>query len=128
MDSSSSTTTDRRPPFLGRQLHLDLEGCPFALLDDTQCVQEALLACADAIGATVVECVFHRYSPQGVSGVVVIMESHIAIHTWPEYGFAAVDIFTCGDMDMSAGIEVVAAHLQGRAVRSEIVERGRYSD
>lgn len=48
-------------------------------------------------GAEIRETVFHKFSPQGVSGVVVISESHLAIHTWPEYGYAAVDIFTCGD-------------------------------
>lgn len=48
-------------------------------------------------GAEVREFVFHKFSPQGVSGVVVISESHLAIHTWPELGYAAVDVFTCGD-------------------------------
>jgi len=47
-------------------------------------------------GAEVREVVFHKFSPQGVSGVVVISESHLAIHTWPELGYAAVDVFTCG--------------------------------
>jgi S-adenosylmethionine decarboxylase proenzyme len=127
MDSSSSTTINARPPFLGRQLHLDLEGCPFALLDDLHAVQAALRACADAIGATVVESVFHKFGPQGVSGVVVIMESHIAIHTWPEYGYAAVDIFTCGTMDMEPGVAVVVAALGAGSWRSAVVERGRIS-
>ena len=50
-----------------------------------------------AAGAEIRECVFHKFSPQGVSGVVVISESHLAIHTWPELGYAAVDVFTCGE-------------------------------
>lgn len=48
-------------------------------------------------GATIVDEVFHLFNPHGVSGVVVIAESHLAIHTWPEYGYAAVDLFTCGE-------------------------------
>lgn len=55
-----------------------------------------LVAAALEAGAEVRETVFHRFSPQGVSGVVVISESHLAIHTWPEFGYAAVDVFTCG--------------------------------
>lgn len=48
-------------------------------------------------GAEIREVAFHQFSPQGVSGVVVISESHLAIHTWPEFGYAAIDVFTCGD-------------------------------
>jgi spermidine synthase len=49
-------------------------------------------------GATIVQSVFHLFNPHGVSGVVVIAESHLAIHTWPEYGYAAIDLFTCGEV------------------------------
>ena len=56
-----------------------------------------MMDAARACGATIVQTVFHSFNPQGVSGVVVIAESHLAIHTWPEYGHAAVDVFTCGD-------------------------------
>jgi S-adenosylmethionine decarboxylase proenzyme len=48
-------------------------------------------------GATIIDAKFHQFSPYGVSGVIVIAESHMAIHTWPEYGYAAIDFFTCGD-------------------------------
>ena len=54
-------------------------------------------AAATEAGATVVEKAFHQFNPHGVSGVVIVAESHLFIHTWPEYGYAAVDIFTCGD-------------------------------
>ncbi len=52
---------------------------------------------AEEAGATIVDSSFHRFLPHGISGVVVIAESHLAIHTWPEYGYAAIDLFTCGD-------------------------------
>jgi len=60
-------------------------------------VKEILLSAAKACNASVVDLAFHEFNPFGVSGVVVIAESHLAIHTWPEYRYAAVDIFTCGD-------------------------------
>ncbi len=81
---------------LGRQVLGDLRGCPAELLGDERAVREHLLAAAQAAGATVVTDCFHRFEPHGVSGVVVIAESHLAIHTWPEHGYAAIDLFTCG--------------------------------
>jgi len=70
--------------------------CDSAVLDDFDRIKRYVLEAARECGATVLDHSFHRFSPQGVSGVVVIAESHIAIHTWPEYRYASVDIFTCG--------------------------------
>ncbi|HSR52618.1 MAG TPA: adenosylmethionine decarboxylase [Acidobacteriota bacterium] len=83
---------------LGRQVLIDLYGCGREMLDDAGKVEKALVEAAQRCGATVVETVLHRFSPQGVSGVVVIAESHLAVHTWPEEGYAALDVFTCGDV------------------------------
>ena len=69
----------------------------FEILNDVKKVEEIMVNAALESGAEVREYVFHKFSPQGVSGVVVISESHLAIHTWPELGYAAVDVFTCGD-------------------------------
>ena len=82
---------------LGIHILLDLGGAPFATLDDPLLIQEALLSTIREMGATVLGVDLHRLSPQGISGVVVISESHLTIHTWPERGEAAVDVFTCGD-------------------------------
>ena len=82
---------------LGKHLLLELKGCNKEMLNDISFLREALLAAAGEAGATILGESFHQFSPQGVSGVVVIAESHICIHTWPEYGYAAADIFTCGD-------------------------------
>ncbi len=82
---------------LGKHLLLELKGCNKEVLNDLSFLKEALLAAANEAGATVLGESFHRFNPQGVSGVVVITESHLFIHTWPEYGYAAADIFTCGD-------------------------------
>ncbi|MBM7855892.1 S-adenosylmethionine decarboxylase [Desulfohalotomaculum tongense] len=82
---------------LGRHVLAEIYGCKFDILNDVKKVEEIMVNAALEAGAEVRECVFHKFSPQGVSGVVVISESHLAIHTWPELGYAAVDVFTCGD-------------------------------
>lgn len=82
---------------LGRHILAEIYGCSFELLNDVATVEEIMINAALEAGAEVREFVFHKFSPQGVSGVVVISESHLAIHTWPELGYAAVDVFTCGD-------------------------------
>lgn len=82
---------------LGRHVLAELCGCAFDVLDDPEKVKEYMIKAAVFAGAEVRESVFHKFSPQGVSGVVVISESHLTIHTWPELGYAAVDVFTCGN-------------------------------
>lgn len=81
---------------LGRQVLLEFYGCKRERLDDPEFIKTAMLEAARRARATIVQAAFNRFSPHGVSGVVVIAESHLAIHTWPEHGYAAIDIFTCG--------------------------------
>ena len=81
---------------LGTHILLDLRACDNALLNDVAEVRRAMLDAAVAANATIIGESFHAFSTIGVSGAVIIAESHLTIHTWPEYGFAAVDIFTCG--------------------------------
>jgi S-adenosylmethionine decarboxylase len=83
---------------LGVHFLLDVAGAPFATLDDPILVETVLVDTVKAMGAKVLGIHIHRLSPQGVSGVVVISESHLTIHTWPERGEAAVDLFTCGNI------------------------------
>lgn len=82
---------------LGRHILCEAFGCASDLLNDRQWVERTMVEAALEAGAEVREVAFHQFSPQGVSGVVVISESHLAIHTWPEIGFAAIDVFTCGN-------------------------------
>ena len=82
---------------LGRHLLLELKICNEEVLDDLGFLKNCLNEAAIQSGATVVGESFYHFSPCGVSGVVNIAESHIAIHTWPEYGYAAADVFTCGN-------------------------------
>ncbi|NJE25531.1 S-adenosylmethionine decarboxylase proenzyme [Thermococcus sp. MV5] len=85
---------------IGMHVVLDLYECDPEILDDMEKVEEVLTKAAEAANATIIDKRFHKFSPQGVSGVVVVSESHIAIHTWPEHGYAAVDVYTCGDHTM----------------------------
>lgn len=82
---------------LGRHVIVELYNCKPLLLDDVTYVQNAMQNAAEQAGATIINLTFHHFSPYGVSGVVVIQESHLAIHTWPEWGFASIDLFTCGE-------------------------------
>ena len=82
---------------LGRHLLLELKDCNLEVLNDLNFLKNCLYDTAEQIGATVVGESFYEFSPHGISGVVLISESHICIHTWPEYCYAAVDVFTCGD-------------------------------
>ena len=81
---------------LGRHFLVEYHGCNPDTLDNVELVRDIMLFAAKESGATILNTYLHKFSPQGVSGVIVIAESHIAIHTWPEHGYAAVDIFTCG--------------------------------
>lgn len=77
-----------------------------------------------AVGATVMSAAFHRYSPQGVSGTLLIAESHLSIHTWPEHGYAAVDIFTCSGLDPRPGFASLERALSARHSRMQEIVRG----
>ncbi len=83
---------------LGKHLLVDLRDCRPEAIRDLGLVKDAMVRAAKAASATIVDVSFHEFSPFGISGMVVIAESHLSIHTWPEYGYAAVDIFTCGDL------------------------------
>ena len=82
---------------LGRHILVEFLGCTPEILNDVSQIEKGMVTAATTAGATVINSTFHHFSPFGVSGVVVIQESHLAIHTWPEYQYAAVDLFTCGD-------------------------------
>jgi len=109
---------------LGRHILAEFFHCDVHRLNDPVTVQNLMMESAKACGATVVQAVFHSFNPHGVSGVVVIAESHLAIHTWPEYGHAAVDVFTCGEkIDPWLAVECLKAGFGAREVSSQEVSR-----
>lgn len=109
---------------LGRHLLLELFDCDSDAINNLETVKGALVEAARRARATIVDVVFHEFNPFGISGVVVIAESHLSIHTWPEYRYAAVDIFSCGDVLQP---EVAAGYLveQFGAERASVVELQR---
>lgn len=82
---------------LGRHILVEMYECDPRILNDREAISAMMLEAAKRAGATVVGETFHNFSPHGVSGTVVIAESHLSIHTWPEYNYAALDLFTCGE-------------------------------
>lgn len=110
---------------LGRHILCEAFGCDREVLDDLEKVKSIMVEAAVAAGAEVREVAFHRFSPQGVSGVVVISESHLAIHTWPELGFAAIDVFTCGDKaDPAEACRYMVTHFGAQNTTTTEVQRG----
>jgi S-adenosylmethionine decarboxylase len=105
-------------------LLLELFDCDFDAISNLETVKSALVEAAKRAHATIVDVVFHEFNPFGISGVVVIAESHLSIHTWPEHRYAAVDIFSCGDVLKP---EVAATYLvdQFGAERTSVVELQR---
>jgi S-adenosylmethionine decarboxylase len=109
---------------LGRHLLLELFDCDAEAINSLDTVKATMVEAAKRAQATIVDVVFHEFNPFGISGVVVIAESHLAIHTWPEYRYAAVDVFSCGDVLQP---QVAADYLveQLGAARASVVELQR---
>jgi S-adenosylmethionine decarboxylase len=108
----------------GRHLIAELYGC--AGLDDAGLIECALIDAAAAVRATVLEVRLHSFGAgHGVTGVALLAESHISIHTWPERDYAAIDIFLCGRRhDVGAGLAVISAALRAERVDKQVIERG----
>ena len=110
---------------LGRQILLEFYGCRRECLNDAESIKTAMLEAASRARATVIQATFNRFSPHGVSGVVVIAESHLAIHTWPEHGYAAIDIFTCGSKVLpEVAYQYLVKALAPRETSRQDIDRG----
>ena len=110
---------------LGKHLLLELKDCNTGLLNDIEFLRRTLTDVARLIGATVIKDDFYQFTPQGVSGVVIIAESHISIHTWPEHNYAAVDVFTCGDViEPKDAIKPLVEKLQAKSSSFREIKRG----
>ncbi len=109
-----------------RAQHLiaEYKGCARAALTEGPHIEALLRRAADAAGATVIGVMLHAFEPEGVTGVVLLAESHIAVHTWPERGYAAVDFFTCGACLPERAHEVLWQGLRARSAELLCLERG----
>lgn len=109
--------------FAGTHLLIDIWGA--SNLDDPKGVDDALSQAARDTGATILHTYFHHFSPNGgVSGVVVLAESHISIHTWPERGYAAIDIFTCGKCDPHRALSAIRDAFKPQSLQVSDQKRG----
>lgn len=113
--------TTVNPGGLGKHLVIELMGCCPEKLNDPAFLQETMENAARNAGATVMSSHFHTFEPQGVTGVVVLSESHISIHAWPELGYAAADVFTCGE-HVRPSIAASKLHLALEAETSNMVQ------
>lgn len=110
---------------LGKHLIVELYGCSSELLNNLVQVEKILVEAVELSNATIVQPVFHHFSPHGISGVVVIAESHFSIHTWPEYGYCALDIFTCGEqIDADASLRFLKKEFQADHMSVMEIKRG----
>jgi S-adenosylmethionine decarboxylase len=98
----------------GQHLLAEYHGCNVEVLDDLKRIESLLNEAARAAQTKVVASVFRPFDPQGVSGVVVIEESHLSIHTWPEFGYASVDFYTCGSGTPEAAHRVLQKGLRAK--------------
>ena len=109
--------------FAGTHLIIDLWGGE--RLDDLQHVEHALVDAVNAAGATLLHIHLHHFTPNGgVSGVAVLAESHLSIHSWPERGYAALDVFMCGDADPQRTVPVLKRAFRPNTVRVSELLRG----
>lgn len=110
----------------GTHTLIELHGCASAALSDLESLRTLMTAAVKKAGGTYVTDVFHHFTPLGVSGVIVISESHVTIHTWPEHGYAAADVFTCsGTFSHSAFSIMMREGLQASRVEVKTIERGQ---
>ena len=108
-----------------RHCILELWGCHEAFLVDRHFIEKVMVNVALETGAEVRETTFHAFTPQGVSGVVIISESHLSIHTFPEHGYAGVDIFTCGnEIDPKEAAHLISKRLGAKKIYELNMERG----
>ncbi|MFQ5738009.1 MAG: adenosylmethionine decarboxylase [Acidobacteriota bacterium] len=119
----NSRITNTEP--LARQLLVEFFGCKAPLLGQAEALEQALVEAAVSADAKVVNSLFHKFAPHGISGIVLIAESHLSIHTWPEYRYAALDVFTCSNtVDPYRIKSALAQSLKAGKTECRLVRRG----
>jgi len=109
----------------GKHYIIELSECDPEKVTSKDVVAEALVKTAREAGATIIGDVFHQFTPQGASGVILVAESHFSIHTWPEAGYAAADFFTCSTtIDPDVTIELLKKAFGAVSAHMEIIPRG----
>ncbi|MEX2689255.1 MAG: adenosylmethionine decarboxylase [Candidatus Njordarchaeum guaymaensis] len=109
---------------LGKHLIIELHGVDSELLNDIERLKKILIESAITAGATIIGQVFHKFSPHGVTGIIAVKESHLSIHTWPEFNYAALDIFTCRGIDPNIALEVIIEKMKPKYYFTMNIQRG----
>ena len=109
---------------IGRHVISELWGCDLTILNNVNQIEQIFVDAALRSGAEVREVTFHKFAPQGVSGVVIISESHLTIHSFPEHSYASIDVYTCGDLDPIVAVEYIAEALNARKREHIEIPRG----
>jgi S-adenosylmethionine decarboxylase proenzyme len=112
------------PSPTAEHLLIDLWECSGGILDDQEKIEEIFSAVVDKLQVTEVCRMFRKFTPSGVSGVIVIAESHLSIHTWPDEAYAAIDFYTCGSVSPRLAIPVIAQMFGARLVETRTLSRG----
>lgn len=113
---------------IGTHLLIEMLDCDKEILNSIDAIEAILHEAAKAARATPVGSKFHRFQPEGASGILLLEESHISIHTWPEEGYAAIDFFTCGECVPAAGIPVLETRLKAKSFELMEVSRGHLNN
>jgi len=108
---------------MGKHYLLNLYGCKFDILNNEVYLRNLIKLAAETTGATVLQTISHKFEPYGVTAMCLLSESHISIHTWPEKGEAAVDIFTCGDTEPRIGCDILILQLKNEHHTLSYIER-----
>ncbi|ATY85514.1 S-adenosylmethionine decarboxylase proenzyme [Kyrpidia spormannii] len=110
---------------MGRHVIAELWGCDREKLNDLMGIERIMVRAALEAGAEIREVAFHKFAPQGVSGVVIISESHLTIHSFPEHGYASIDVYTCGNrIDPNVACDYITRALGAETRESLEVPRG----
>lgn len=125
VDLNPMTSCKNAPNISAHGLHLLIDLYNGSHLDDEAHIKAAFHAIVEACGATMIRCHTHRFAPHGVTGVALLAESHISAHTWPEQGFAAFDVFMCGETNPRAAIEVIQTYFESTDIVVRDCARGR---
>ena len=110
---------------LAKSLLIEFYDCNTEFLNNKEKMKAALLESAKISGAAIIKTVFHKFNPHGISGVIVIAESHFSVHTWPEYGYCAVDMFTCSEnINCDLAMDYLNKKLSAESMSIVDVKRG----
>ena len=109
---------------IGTHVIVDAWEAPEPLLNDPACVRNALIQAIKAGDVTLVEICVHKFNPHGVTATATLAESHIAIHTWPEFGYFAADLFFCGKGNPLLAVDALQKNLQAKKIDIKEIIRG----